>query len=294
MEPALRASRGRTWLALLLLAVLSGCTRARSGGGDDDDSAPDDDDAVADDDDATPDGDALTWIFREGFSASEASLALAVLQAEEQAFELVDADAESAADRAFSPVGLTEQDVAGVPDPGLALEDTLALALTGRAGHALPAYRGLVLVEERTSLTGGAQSVYTRSFPGGDDVCWGNGSCDELRAEDAFTTSNLLYTFDAERTVEVRAVDLGGGRGALVERAWLPQSALGEDGESGMLQEYRLSLMIDDEGGPRRLVALWWQLRLAVSVDEALLVNVSRSALDETFDAEDAYLDVGR
>ena len=245
----------------------------------------DDDD---DDDGEKFEGEPLTWIFSEGFEASDGMFAEAVEAAGADVFALLDADAEDLDDRSAIPPEFSQEDVDSVANPGLPASDLVGVMVAARSAHTMADHRQLVLLSDRTVIEPSCEEHYERSFPDGGAGCWESEDCDSIRASDDFEAASALGEVSGRYEVDVRAIVLPGGLRALVERSWLPESALDDNGAWGSLQEYRLAIVIEGGGDPRRIGVIW--IDEAMDVSEELVQNFARRAIDDGFEAEEDYL----
>ncbi len=193
------------------------------------------------------------------------------------------------ADRRLAPPLLTEGNVAGVDHPDRATSDLLAVAMVSASDHGFEAHHELFLLQDRAPINP-SSTVHMRSFPSGEDYCWQVDECVMSNARDTFTFANLLLSYDAVREVRVRRGTLSSGDDYLVQREHLEVSAMADSGNGGMMQEYRLSVIVEDGAGSKRLTATWFELDAGTPIEEAVLINVAGNGLADQHEAEDDFL----
>ncbi len=200
------------------------------------------------------------------------------------------------ADRSFLPADLTDDDVADLDRPDVAIDGCLPVALAGRSEHDVGWFGRFTLVVDQSPAEPSAAS-YTREFLAPDEPeCFGEADCDLMETVNDIRRSNALYTVDFELLKDFRWIDVvhdgePTGRRALVSRSWIEESAPGVNDQNIIVQTYTLDVFIGAEGGGTwRYHALYSEADLAVEVDDDITAATIRLSIDEHFTAHDAAI----
>ena len=229
-----------------LLAVLVGCPLPPRGN-------PEFDDATA-------------FAFLQFDVESEADMAFAMRQLEEQLYLSVDLDAASSGDRALSPAALTDSDLESLEHPDRPAENLRAVTVI-RAGTNIPTrHIEYITLADQLPVEPSSQQFYNRVLASGGD-CWPDRSCRFLRTVNDLTKDNdaigsIRYTLNKDyRWVDLNLpdpdtvdegeepVNLGEERLAIAARSWTKESAANEAQDAFIHQGYSIEVWLPRDGG---------------------------------------------
>lgn len=284
--------------------------------------------------------DAAIYTFVEFDNEEPANLAFAARALEREIYLAVDVEAAEAADRALAPDPLTLQDIEGIePVPGVYPEGfdlagepvdpirTLPVAVAGLSAFGPPPHAGYMVLPDQTPIEPASPNHYDRTLTSGGD-CFVQQDCAFLRTTNDITKDNALMSATYVLRKDYRWVDLnlpdpadvpegepivndGPVRQAIIARAWDPEVAIGEDGNTAIFQSYTVEVWIprdgggfvrdggeenagggtwtaDSEGGGAlRMMVLWSETSFGSS---PAVESVTRNGIDEIFTAQDAWL----
>ncbi|MBN2800059.1 MAG: hypothetical protein JXX28_13020 [Deltaproteobacteria bacterium] len=288
----------KTW-PLALAALLTGCA-----------SAPPP---------ANPEfSDSLRYVFAS-FEGDEADLAFAIRALEDAVYTSMDVTASSAADRALTPEHLTAEDIAGLDNPGLPLEEALPVAVAGISPYGLDAHAPIQLLKDQTPVEPYSPEYYDRTFLEGED-CWLDRSCPVLRTHNDLIKDNFLMTVPYEFPKDFRWVNLAlpdpgdpdaltadeAPRWAYLARSWITEPAAGDGGDVTIEQFFSMDVWIprdgrgllldegaDSEGeGLVRVMSLWSETTFdSISFTDDQVAATTRAGMDDIFKAADQWIE---
>lgn len=285
--------------------------------------------------------DATLFTFVEFDDPEPANLAFAARQLEREIYLSVDVDATSPDDRALAPAPLGNEDVADideVPDvypEGFASAGdpiyagrALGVAVVGLSGHLPPPHAGYILLPDQVPVEPSSPDHYDRTFDEGAD-CFADRSCEFLRTTNDVTKDNPLMTATYILRKDYRWVDLnlpdpaevpegepivneGTERWALIARAWDPDVAIGDQGNTAIYQSYTIEVWLPRDGdgyirdaadvnadggtwtsdstggGSVRMMTLWSETSFGTS---SAVEEVTKDGIDDIFVAQNDWLD---
>ena len=285
--------------------------------------------------------DATLFTFVEFDDPEPANLAFAARQLEREIYLSVDVETANVDDRALAPEPLGNEDVAGideVPDvypegfddagqpiqPGRAL----GVAIVGLSAHAPADHTAYLLLADQVPVEPASPDHYDRTFDEGAD-CFADRGCEFLRTTNDVTKDNPLMTATYILRKDYRWVDLnlpdpadvpegepivneGTERWALIARAWDPDVAIGDAGNTAIYQSYTIEVWIPRDGdgyirdpadanagggawtsdsnggGTVRMMTLWSETSFGTS---GAVEEVTKDGIDDIFIAQDEWLD---
>ena len=205
---------------------------------------------------------------------------------------LDDVDLEgAAADRAWIPGGLIEEDLEGISRPAdRDLSDLLGITVAGLssfpvADHALLQSQEDQLPAEPTATR------YVRSFLAPEDpLCFADGECARMQTLNDARRENFLMSVDFMLFKDFvwsrvgTEEEAGQDRPhALVARSWFEESWEGDTGATVLWQSFSLDVWLEDgTGATQRFQTLWSESQI-VDVDEDIVRNVLRESIDDIF-----------
>jgi len=234
------------------------------------------------------------FLFREWSSESEQLLAEALLNFDEQMAE-VELDG-SLGQRSFIPENLQEGDVSSLSHPERALTDLLGVAVGHKSPWSSADHVLLIVAEDQTPVQPTAP-LYQRIFTGeSDPQCFAARECMRITSMNEVRRENLLMSVDFSVAKDYRWVpittDSGAERWGIVGRSWFSESFPADDGDSILWQSFTLDIWLDraDEG-LLRYQSMWTETEIPGVSDADIVRGTIRLSLDDTFDAEDNFLD---
>ena len=292
----------RTCSLLAMLLTASACTTQA---GDDDDSA-----AVPLGIDPSF-GHPATWLYAHFDSASNAELAFALRALEASVESSVDFSSDELIDQSPSLIPLNSDDLKGLNrpdgDPGLCEAVTLA----ARSSHAIDRHATAALQVDQSAGDPSTPDHHERSFNDDTELCWQGRNCDALRAEDAMTRVNALFTIELRERIDYRWVDLGLPapsrvladqeaineglpRWGIVMRSWMPEVSGNEAETASFEQAYNLGAWISQDTDPLlpvlRYTASWTQTILPVPLDASTVRQLTRGAIRDAYETQEQWL----
>lgn len=285
--------------------------------------------------------DATIFTFVEFDDPEPANLAYAVRQLERETYLSVDVDATDPDDRALTPQALSAEDVSslenvpdvypeGFDDAGQPIQPgrALGVSVVGLSAHEPSPHVTYILLADQVPVEPSSPDHYDRVFDEGGD-CFADRGCRILRTTNDLTKDNALMTVTYVLAKEYRWVDLnlpdpadvpegepivneGAERWAIIARAWDPEVAIGEAGNTAIYQSYTIEVWIPRDGdgyirdpadenadggawtgdsnggGSLRMMTLWSETSFGTS---SAVEEVTKDGIDEIFVAQDAWLD---
>ncbi len=236
----------RRLILLPVFAVLVGCTLPPRGN-------PEFDDATA-------------FAFLQFDVESQADMAFAMRQLEEQLYLSVDLDVESSESRALSPEPLTEDDLDSLEHPDRPPENLRAVTVI-RAGTNLPErHPEYITLTNQLPVEPSSEDHYDRTLAEGGD-CWADKSCEFLRTVNDLTKDNAAVgSIRYDLWKDYRWVDLnlpdpstvnegeepvneGDKRWAIAGRSWMKNEAANADETAFIRQAYSIEVWLPRDGG---------------------------------------------
>lgn len=261
--------------------------------------------------------DALRYVFG-GFEGDEADLAFAVRALEVAVYDSVPLEDGSAVDRAMTPEHLTEEDIAGLENPGLSLALALPVALAGLSPHGIEQHAPIQLLADQTPVEPYSPDYYERTFLEGED-CWLTQGCAVMRTHNDLIKDNFLMTVPYAFPKDFRWINLalpdpgaedGGAeaepRWGYVARSWITQPYSGDGGDVTFDQFFSMDVWIprdgrgpllaegaDSEGGGLvRVMALWSQTTFeSISFTDDQVAATTRAGMDDIMKAADEWIE---
>jgi hypothetical protein len=290
----------RSLLAMMLTACA--CTT---------ESADDDDSGIEAFGEDPSFGHPATWLYAHFDTATNAQLAFTLRALEASIESSVDFSSDELIDQSPSVVPLNSDDLKGLSrpdaDPGLCEAVTLA----ARSSHAVERHATGALQVDQSGGDPSTPEHHERTFSEDTDLCWESMDCDALRAEDAMTRVNALFTIELNEQIDYRWVDLdlpapsnvlageeaineGLPRWGIVMRSWMPEAS-GNDSETASFEQaYNLGAWISQDSDPLlpvlRYTASWTQTQLPVPLDESTVRQLTRGAIADAYEAQESWL----
>jgi hypothetical protein len=289
--------------------------------------------------------DATIYAFVEFDNEEPANLAFAVRELEREIYLAVDVEAAETLDRALAPNSLSFDDISTVsPVPDVYPEGfdhpaegdtvdpsrTLGIAVSAPSDHDPSAHVEYILLADQVPVEPSSPDHYDRTFDDGVD-CFADRSCEFLRTTNDLTKDNALMTVSYILMKEYRWVDLnlpdpaevpegdpivneGEERWAVIARAWDPDVAIGEGGNTAIYQSYTIEVWIPRDGGGfvrdgsetnaddgdwtadssggglLRMMTLWSESSFG---DAGIVETATRNGMDDIFEAQEAWLNDG-
>lgn len=235
----------RHLIVLVLAVALSGCPLPPRGN-------PEFDDATA-------------FAFLQFDVESQADMAFALRQLEQQLYLSVDLDAASSEDRALSPAALTDEALEPLEHPDRPAENLRAVTVI-KAGSFLPdRHPEYITLADQLPVEPSSERWYDRTLAEGGD-CWPDRSCEFLRTENNLTKDNILLNIEYDLFKDYRWVDLnlpdpstvnegeepvneGEKRWAIAARSWTTQEWSTSDESKWIRQSYSIEVWLPRDGG---------------------------------------------
>jgi len=234
------------------------------------------------------------FLFREWPSEGDELLAEALLNFESQMGE-VDLSG-TLGQRSFIPENLIEDDLEGLVHPERPHTDLLGVAV----GHQSPWNSSdhvlLIVASDQTPVQPTAP-LYERTFTGDSDPgCFVERQCMRLTTQNEVRRENLLMSVNFTVSKDYRWVrvpaDGADERWGIVARSWFSESFTAEDGDSHLWQSFTLDIWFDQpDGGLTRYESMWTETEIPGVSDPDIIRGTIRISLDDTFEAEDSYLE---
>ncbi len=204
--------------------------------------------------------------------------------------DAVDYEADTVA-RSTIPTGLQAEDVVGLTRPAdTELEDTADVSLYYRSRHPVAAHADYTRQADQLDAEPTA-TAYMREFLEGRD-CFGNGDCEHLRTVNDLTRENLLFSMQFELWKDFRRLQTEDGRAVMVSRAWTQEGFLAHVGTANLRQSWTLDVWLDEGEGSERLRVNWAETTFDPPIDEDIIRNTTRAAIQDALEAGDDALDL--
>ena len=128
---------------------------------------------------------------------------------------------------------------------------------------------------------------YERTYPELDDPsCFADRSCEVLVTENVIERKNLLMALTYTLHKHIRWVELEDGNYALLSRAYIKESTVGESGKSTIWQSYSLDVWLPVGDVTNRYQVLWSEADVAGASD-AIQIGTVKASTDDHFNATD-------
>ena len=281
-------------LAILLLVGL-GCRR----------SSPEADADLAD---------GLPWLYAN-YEGETDRVADMLRNLEARTYMSLDLDA-GVVPRSLEPLAITEADLEGLERPDRPLDRALPMAVAYLSTFDGDEHADIVMMDSQVPVEPYSPDRYDRIFMGGED-CWADKGCEHLRTDNFLTKKNALMEVDYHMRKDFRWVDVStddSPRWVTIARTWIPEEAVGDNGNSTINQAYTIEFtiprdgrgfllaeanLLDDAevdldssgGGSLRLQAIWSETTFdGIDFGDDLVKGTLRSGIDKNFDAADEFL----
>jgi hypothetical protein len=199
-----------------------------------------------------------------GYEGPQADLAYAIRALERQVYLGMDVEAPNVRDRALTPAGLVEDDIADMEHPDVPVADTLPVAVARTSPFEVAEHATIAMVTDHTELEPYSPDFYERSFLSGEG-CWLETGCDLLETHNDLVKKNLVMEVPYILYKDYRWIDLnlpdpstvpegepvvneGAPRWAFAARGWLKDSAEGDSGKTRIVQSYSIEVWIPRDG----------------------------------------------
>ncbi|MCA9493622.1 MAG: hypothetical protein KC621_27005 [Myxococcales bacterium] len=242
-----------------------------------------------------------------GFDDPEVELAFALRELERNIDANIDPTAKSSNDRALAPDPLTADDIANLEHPSRDPEACIPVALVGLSAFPPEDAAAIQMLEDQTAVEPYSPNYFERSFLTGGD-CWEDRGCDRMNTFNDLVKENFLMEVETAFLKDFRWVDMnlpdpadvpvgeeptnpGEPRWAFVGRSWQTDSFDGKDGKSTLWQSYTIETWIPRDGGTLRLLALWSETDLGISISDDVVAGTTRAGIDDNYKAQEKWLE---
>ncbi len=229
------------------------------------------------------------FIFEHQADGSEALMAGAMRNLEAAVTQL-DLDGRRL-DRSWTPDLMTEETLAGLETPdGADPANAIVVGLVARTSWEAALHAELATLEDQSPAEPSAVE-YTRTFlePTEPD-CFGLMVCPELLTVNDIVRETAIYNARFELWKGFRAIEVD-GRDALISRAWMEKSVVGEEGNMSVSQAYTIDVVMDTDDGPLRVQVLWSETDLGVAVSQDVVRATMRNGIDGLFTRTDEAIE---
>ena len=198
--------------------------------------------------------------------------------------------------RSFIPENLEEGDVSSLTHPDRALTDLLGVAVGHQSPWSSADHVLLIVAEDQTPVQPTAP-LYQRTFTGESDPdCFAARQCMRLTSMNEVRRENLLMSVDFTVAKDYRWVpvtsDNGTERWGILGRSWFSESFAADDGDSTLWQSFTLDVWLEkSDDGLLRYQSMWTETEIPGVSDDDIVRGVIRLSLDDTFEAEDDFLE---
>ncbi len=234
------------------------------------------------------------FLFREWDNEDEQLLADALGNFEDQ-MSTIELDG-ALGQRSFIPENLIEEDVRELDHPERPQTNLLGVAVGHQSAWSSSEHVLLIVAPDQTPVQPTAPT-YERSFTGDSDPdCFVERQCMRLTSQNEVRRENLLMSVNFTVSKDYRWVrvtsDSADERWGIVARSWFSESFAEEDGDSTLWQSFTLDLWLDQaDGGLIRYESMWTETEIPGVSDPDIIRGTIRLSLDDTFEAEDSYLE---
>lgn len=204
------------------------------------------------------------------------------------ALSLYDLD-EPRARRSWEPqaMGLEHLETAGVDHPGRDPEDCIAVGLVGRTAYGPDLHAQLAIIEDQAPAEPSATD-YERTFlEPVDPACFPGRHCGALVTLNDIRRATPIYAARFEMWKGFRWV----GDDAIVSRAWLDQTWVGEGGNTELLQSYSVDIVMDLGDETIRLQVAWVETDVGLSVSDDVARAIVLGGIEGLFEQTDEAIE---
>jgi hypothetical protein len=210
--------------------------------------------------------DATSFAFLQFDVESQADMAFAMRQLEEQLYLSVDLDSDSSEFRALSPEPLTDAALENLERPDRPAENLRAVTVIRAGTHRPEEHVAYITLSDQLPVEPSSEDHYDRTLADGGD-CWEDKSCEFLMTENDLTKDNaavgsIRYDLNKDyRWVDMNLPDPdtvsegeepineGEARWAIAARSWTKQEWANDDETAWIRQAYSIEIWMPRDGG---------------------------------------------